>query len=1062
MQKIRKDLFPDVIYEGKTYTNGDVSPLVQIVKQEGYKGKIVVSGEGSIGKSTMLTDLRLSMLREERAFVYFNLRDLMDARDVEALADRVNGYKGGDLIVILDSYDETSMTVDDPENSARAKAERLIDGFAARNSVALLVVGARQGCKSTKAKAERDDFGFVGRSYEDNLEFDAWARDRGFKTAMLQRFSDEKLDSILSDRKNISPELRKLLKNTMFLSMYLEAPEKDWESAASEAKFIDKYFDEVFCAKLERQSPEYRGIIKEKLFSIINKIGENVWNGYCQILEEFFSGTDFCPKPRKTIDFKHITELNTIFTQEQKNGDDWEVKAIQEKYLSYCVAQFLLKKIEYQREGIINFWLKAFSFPVNYYFSNANEGLYYTGQLLGEEQVCYLYELLHKTSDYHVFCLLGRIVLGYNKGKIEYGETAIEEWPSFAFCKDSYLKSIRLPANIRYIHEGSFIGCTALEQINISEKNNKYKGIDGNLYSKDEKRLIRYAIGKTEEYFKIPAHVETIGYRAFSESQSLKRITIPGSVKVIDKFAFHDCVRLESVEIMDGVEAIKDDAFSECQALKNITIPGSVKNVGAGAFERCGSLESVKISDGVESIQVDAFHVCPSLKSITIPGSTKIIGDLAFAGCQSLKSVELLDGIEVIKDCVFCDCQALKRITIPGSVKSVGYGAFEECKSLESVEIIDGVESIKNEAFGECRSLKSVTIPGSIKGIGATAFDKCTSLCQINVDENNTRYKSIDGNLYSKDMRKLIRYALGKKEEVFNIPSHVEAIGDCAFSDSHSLKSITIHGNVKEIGDMAFGRCGSLEYLEIPEGVTAIKGGAFTECQSLKSVAIPSSVKTIGCYAFERCLSLKSITIPSGVIDIDKHVFDECMSLCQINVDENNDNYKSINGNLYSKDMKELIRYAIGKKENVFNIPPNVETIGYSAFSDSRSLKKVTIPGNVKAIEDRAFARCGSLEYLEILEGVNTINSKAFEECRSLKKIIIPHGIRKIGEEVFRNCESLWTVYYGGTEKEWIIKHFDEDEELAAAKKYYYSEQEPEAEGNYWHYGEDGKTPVIW
>ena len=51
MQKIRKDLFPDVIYEGKTYTNGDVSPLVQIVKQEGYKGKIVVAGEGSIGKS---------------------------------------------------------------------------------------------------------------------------------------------------------------------------------------------------------------------------------------------------------------------------------------------------------------------------------------------------------------------------------------------------------------------------------------------------------------------------------------------------------------------------------------------------------------------------------------------------------------------------------------------------------------------------------------------------------------------------------------------------------------------------------------------------------------------------------------------------------------------------------------------------------------------------------------------------------------------------------------------------------------------------------------------------
>ena len=235
----------------------------------------------------------------------------MDARDVEALADRVNGYKGGDLIVILDSYDETSMTVE-YGNSARAKAERLIDDFATRNNVALLIAGARQGCKSTK-------------SYEDNLEFDAWAYGRGFKTATLQRFSDEKLDSILSDRKNISPELKELLKNTMFLSMYLEAPETDWESAANEAKFIDKYFDEVFCAKLERQSPEYRGIIKEKLFSIINKIGESLWNG-------------FCGNPRKRVDFENSLEVNTIFKQKQY-GNDWKLHATQEKYLSYCVAK---------------------------------------------------------------------------------------------------------------------------------------------------------------------------------------------------------------------------------------------------------------------------------------------------------------------------------------------------------------------------------------------------------------------------------------------------------------------------------------------------------------------------------------------------------------------------------------------------------------------------------------------------------------------------------------------------------------------------------------------------
>ena len=967
MQKIRKDLFPDVIYEGKTYTNGDVSPLVQIVKQEGYKGKIVVSGEGSIGKSTMLTDLRLSMLREERAFVYFNLRDLMDARDVEALADRVNGYKGGDLIVILDSYDETSMTVDDPENSARAKAERLIDGFAARNSVALLVVGARQGCKSTKAKAERDDFGFVGRSYEDNLEFDAWARDRGFKTAMLQRFSDEKLDSILSDRKNISPELRKLLKNTMFLSMYLEAPEKDWESAASEAKFIDKYFDEVFCAKLEKGKPEDRRTIKASLFCKINAIGENIWNGYCR-------------KPRNRVDFDNRTELNTIFTQEQ-DGNDWEVHATQEKYLSYCVAKYLSQKAG---DGILNIFNDRFGsdFLPEDLERIINEGLYYTGQLLSDPRADHLNDALHKTSNSNIFCWLSQIILGHNKGEIRYGETVIEELPTKAFKRNIYLKSIELPVNIKNIEAGSFIGCTSLEQINISKKNHKYKCIDGNLYSKDGKKIIQYAIGKAENYFEIPSRVETIGRLAFYESQSLKRITIPGSVKVINFSAFNNCQSLESVEISEGVEAIIKTAFTNCRALKMIFIPSSVNHIDERAFNRCASLCQISVDENN----------------------------------HNYKSI---DGNLFSKD---------ETLLI---IYAIG-------KQEDSFKIPTHVENICEYAFYGCQSIKKITIPSSVRHIAPTAFHECKSLYQINVDESNKNYKSIDGNLYSKDEKKLVLYAIGKQEDSFKIPTHVENI-----------------------------------------------------CE----------------YAFYGCQSIKKITISCSVRYIDVLAFDNCESLCQIYVDPRSDYYKSIEGNLYTKDGRKLIRYAIGKRENTFAIPSCGELIGENAFSNCKSLKyivipgsvksinymafeassledveilegvegieaaafvfcqslkSITIPGSVKVIDRTAFAACISLENVEISEGVKTIKFGAFGLCRSLKRITMPHSIKDIDKGAFRDSESISTVYYGGTEKEWKRKGFDKSKELAAAEKYYYSEQEPESEGNYWHYGEDGKTPVIW
>jgi hypothetical protein len=47
----------------------------------------------------------------------------------------------------------------------------------------------------------------------------------------------------------------------------------------------------------------------------------------------------------------------------------------------------------------------------------------------------------------------------------------------------------------------------------------------------------------------------------------------------------------------------------------------------------------------------------------------------------------------------------------------------------------------------------------------------------------------------------------------------------------------------------------------IPDSVTSIGNYAFMDCASLKSITIPSSVTSIGYNAFSDCSSLKSITI---------------------------------------------------------------------------------------------------------------------------------------------------------------------------------------------------------
>ena len=88
--------------------------------------------------------------------------------------------------------------------------------------------------------------------------------------------------------------------------------------------------------------------------------------------------------------------------------------------------------------------------------------------------------------------------------------------------------------------------------------------MDGNVYSKDGKTLVRYAPGKTATTFAIPSGVTKIQQGAFAGSNnSLTAVEIPASVTEIEKDAFKDCKGLtvylaESAYLKAWAE--KDDA----------------------------------------------------------------------------------------------------------------------------------------------------------------------------------------------------------------------------------------------------------------------------------------------------------------------------------------------------------------------------------------------------------------------------------------------------------------------------------------------------------------------
>lgn len=154
------------------------------------------------------------------------------------------------------------------------------------------------------------------------------------------------------------------------------------------------------------------------------------------------------------------------------------------------------------------------------------------------------------------------------------------------------------------------------------------------------------------------------------------------------------------------------------------------------------------------------------------------------------------------------------------------------------------------------------------------------------------------------------------------------------------------------------------------------------------------------------------------IIEDEKISYDDALlyNFCNRDIEELESRvprYKTVDGILYSADMKTLILCPAGKTGTVV-IPDGVTRIRKHAFSRSK-ISKVIFPDSMVSLQNEAFYGCAYLTEIDFGHGIEHIgengNQHVFSGC-SMKKLVFPPQVKEIGINAFFSCGELKEVIF--------------------------------------------------
>ena len=636
----------------------------------------------------------------------------------------------------------------------------------------------------------------------------------------------------------------------------------------------------------------------------------------------------------------------------------------------------------------------------------------------------------------------------------------IEEIWNRAFENCTSLKTVRMGKNVREVAWEAFENCTALTDVYFGESLGHF---GDNVFA---------GCSSLVNFHNIPENYITFDYHVFETSKWYAEK--PDGAVYFGNVLYNykgKIAQNENVVIPEGTVSFNKSIFGENTGLKSVTIPASMGQIDFNyLFDSSKNLENITVAanhpnyksiDGiVYNKEGTEMIYCPKGKAgaLVIPEGTEYINDGSLTGCTKITSLTFSKSLYDFTTVNFTTMSSLASISVPSenewymSKDGVLFGAETDdndnkypyilycCPPAKTgvYTIPDTVRELHWSAFNNSTKLTSVNIPKSVRWL--MNFDNLytmDSLTAINIaQESESDYCTVDGILYNKDITEM-HYVPTAKSGAVTIPNGIEIIYG-AFYNAKKVTQVNIPASVNEIYEHCFDKCTALTKFTVAqdnETYKAVNGALIRKDNNDYLLCVPKAVTAftipdnlynhdyIRDNAFINCNSLTTLNIGAN-FDFSwwwyyNNHFNICPKLKTVNVDENNVNYKSIDGVVYSSDAVVFVPPAY---EGVLNVPKFVtscwdgafkncskltavnfsasytDTINLDIFNDSYALENISFPNNENyTIENGAVYNKEKTELYHVFDGISG-------------EFVIPSSVKSVSQNAFVNCAKLTKI----------------------------------------------------